>query len=116
MTTATETKTYRGYRGPHVACVEVMHDDGDYPLPMRLDLMNHSPSGFEWGYCGSGPAQLALALLADCLGDDVAQTCYQSFKAERIAVLNREWVMTEEDIRNWYAMHLAMLAREMETT
>src|SRR5215469_11969326 len=34
---------------------------------MRLELVNHSPSGFDWGPGGSGPAQLALALLADCL-------------------------------------------------
>ena len=26
----------------------------------RLDLWNHSPTGFEWGYPGSGPAQSAL--------------------------------------------------------
>ena len=25
----------------------------------------HSPTGFEWGYLGSGPADLALSLLAD---------------------------------------------------
>ena len=24
---------------------------------------NHSPDGFNWGYAGSGPAQLALAIL-----------------------------------------------------
>jgi len=30
------------------------------PAP-RSDLRNHSPNGFEWGYSGSGPAQLALA-------------------------------------------------------
>ncbi|HMF28341.1 MAG TPA: DUF6166 domain-containing protein, partial [Candidatus Cybelea sp.] len=37
----------------------------DYELPLRLDLYNHSPDGFEIGYGGSGPAQLALAILAD---------------------------------------------------
>ena len=30
-------------------------------LNPRLDLFNHSPTGFEWGYGGSGPAQTALA-------------------------------------------------------
>ena len=41
----------------------------------------HSPTGFEWGYVGSGPAQLSLALLADALGDDErAQDLYQQFK------------------------------------
>lgn len=31
-------------------------------LDPRFDLRFHSPDGFEWGYGGSGPAQLALAL------------------------------------------------------
>lgn len=39
-----------------------------YPLALRLDLFNHSPTGFECGYGGSGPAQLALAILADLIG------------------------------------------------
>jgi hypothetical protein len=34
------------------------------PLDKRTDLFNHSPQGFEFGYGGSGPAQLALAILA----------------------------------------------------
>lgn len=36
-------------------------------LRPRHDLFNHSPDGFAWGYGGSGPAQLALAILADHL-------------------------------------------------
>jgi hypothetical protein len=35
------------------------------PLDPRCDLRNHSPTGFAWGYNGSGPSQLALALLCD---------------------------------------------------
>ena len=51
------------------------------PLPLRRDLVNHSPTGFGWGYHGSGPAQLALALLADALGyDDRAVRLHQYFK------------------------------------
>lgn len=50
------------------------------PLNPRLDLWNHSPTGFEFGYGGSGPAQLALALLADCCGDEVALNYHQQFK------------------------------------
>jgi hypothetical protein len=37
------------------------------PLDLRLDLRNHSPDGVEWGYDGSGPHQLALAVTADAL-------------------------------------------------
>jgi len=61
-------KIYHGHRDDSGTLVTV-HDDGerDYVLPVRLDLYNHSPDGFEWGYQGSGPAQLALAILADAL-------------------------------------------------
>jgi len=34
------------------------------PGPSRR-LYDHSPDGFEWGYGGSGPAQLALGILLD---------------------------------------------------
>lgn len=32
------------------------------PKPSQA-VWNHSPDGFNWGYGGSGPAQLALAIL-----------------------------------------------------
>jgi hypothetical protein len=69
-------------------------------LNPRLDLHNHSPGGFEWGYGGSGPAQLALALLADHLGDDEhALNLYQRFKWQVIAELPRKcWVLTSREV------------------
>jgi hypothetical protein len=71
------------------------------PLNPRLDLRNHSPTGFEWGYCGSGPAQLALAILADYLvNDEQALDFYQRFKWAVIAELpKRGWTLTDEQIR-----------------
>jgi hypothetical protein len=42
------------------------------PLPLRLDIVNHSPTGFAWGYSGSGSAQLAVAILADWTACDHA--------------------------------------------
>lgn len=71
------------------------------PLNPRFDLRNHSPTGFQWGYGGSGPAQLALALLADYLKDDArALQLYQDFKWSVIAVLpqNNAWTLAPEDI------------------
>lgn len=57
-------------------------------LANRTDLANHSPAGFGWGYGGSGPAQLALSLLADYLGNDaLALRAYQMFKLRVIAKL-----------------------------
>lgn len=72
------------------------------PLDLRLDLHNHSPTGFEWGYGGSGPAQLALAVLADCLGDEYALDFYQDFKRDVVAGQSgAAWSIEESAIRAW---------------
>lgn len=75
------------------------------PLKPRLDLRNHSPTGFGWGYAGSGPSQLALALLADAGNDRLALELYQRFKGEVIARLERNtpWVLPQRDIVAWLA-------------
>jgi|SRR5262245_35616596 len=69
-------------------------------LRLRLDLDNHSPSGFEWGYGGSGPSQLALAILADTLHDDAkALRLHQRFKWRVIAKLSRErWQLKQSEV------------------
>lgn len=48
------------------------------PLNARYDLLSASPSGFEWGYSGSGPAQLAVAVLAHTYDDEFAGTTTSS--------------------------------------
>ena len=72
-----------------------------YRLNPRYDLRNHSPDGFCWGYAGSGPAQLALALVADHAGDAIAQKVYQDFKSIVIARLNGDvgFSLTSDDIQ-----------------
>lgn len=73
-------------------------------VPHRV--VQHSPYGYEWGYAGSGPSDLALNIVENCLrelghkGKRVKQfdgTCYaaaiqlhQDFKFEFIATLPRE--------------------------
>jgi hypothetical protein len=93
-------KTYRGVRLEDGAQVTV---DGR-PLRPRFDLRRHSPTGFEWGYGGSGPAQLALAILADFLeDDDLALTVYQDFKRAVIAGIDGdEWTLTGDQIAAWW--------------
>lgn len=72
-------KTYVGQRLDEGCEVYVVGDDGKrYPLPLFKEIRNHSPTGFEWGYNGSGPAQLALAILADHFGPDHLP-CYCPF-------------------------------------
>ena len=89
-------KRYEGRREGYAAAVFV----NGRPLNPRLDLWNHSPTGFEWGYGGSGPAQLSLALLADHLGDDHrAVELHQDFKWAVVAKLpKRGWTLTSRQI------------------
>lgn len=73
--------------------------DGD-PLDWRTDLVNHSPNGFEWGYCGSGPAQLALAIVAHATDDETAWKHYQDFKRLVVSRLPRAgWILPVGTVR-----------------
>jgi len=54
-----------------------------FPGPSQK-VWNHSPDGFNWGYGGSGPAQLALALVLKLTGK---KDGYQIFKWNFIAKL-----------------------------
>lgn len=98
-------KIYYGIREPQENFVLVENDKLRTVLPLRLDLRNHSPTGFEWGYSGSGPAQLALAILADYLGDDKrALLLHQDFKSAKIAGLtDDEWSISADEIEEWLA-------------
>lgn len=89
-------KTYTGRREYHFTVVAV----NGRPLDPRFDLWEHSPTGFEWGYGGSGPAQLALALLADHLGDDEqAVALHQDFKWALVSKLTQPtWTLTSDQI------------------
>lgn len=69
-----------------------------------LDLVRHSPAGFDWGYTGSGPAQLACALLLDYTDNEtVAQQHYIQFRNDVVSQLVCDgpadcWHLTGEDI------------------
>jgi hypothetical protein len=92
-------RRYRGVRS--LGYVVVTVEPGGEMLDPRLDLANHSPDGFEWGYPGSGPAQLALAMCADALADDArALRVYRAFKARVIANLPRKvsWLLSAPDV------------------
>jgi len=71
-------------------------------LEASLKVVNHSPTGFCWGYCGSGPAQLALAILLDHFDGDRerALSLYQDFKFEVISKLpmDEDFVLTDEQV------------------
>jgi uncharacterized protein DUF6166 len=88
-------KIYEGGRSLDGAVVTV---DGK-PLDPRFDLKRFSAMGFEWTYEGDGPRQLALALLADYLGDDAkALALTERFMRDVVSVLDNAWRLTGEEI------------------
>lgn len=96
-------KVYRGYRleGRVVVLVDC---ERLTPSTSRL-IRDHSPDGFNWGYGGSGPAQLALAILFDLTGNaEIAQGHYQDFKRQFVAGWGDKWEITESQIREWLSL------------
>jgi hypothetical protein len=73
-------------------------------LEASLKVVNHSPTGFCWGYGGSGPAQLALAILLDHFNGDKERALglYQDFKFRVIARLpmDEDFVLTDQQIES----------------
>lgn len=88
-------KVYEGGRSLDGAVVTV---DGR-PLDPRFDIRKFSPAGFEWTYEGDGPRQLALAILADHLGDATrALALTERFMREVVADLDNAWQLTSAEI------------------
>lgn len=59
-----------------------------------LEVENHSPDGFTWGYRGSGPTQLALAILLEFTGKETALRNYMQFRDEHVARWRKDFDVT----------------------
>ncbi|ERG97399.1 DUF6166 domain-containing protein [Haloquadratum walsbyi] len=98
------TKAYIGWRRQGDLVVTRLPEDTELTPDRSLDLVNHSPSGFEVGYRGSGPAQLACGLLLDHYDDtQVAREHYIAFRSRVISQLECNgpaacWYLTGEEI------------------
>jgi hypothetical protein len=69
-------------------------------VPRRI--IKHSPDGFEFGYCGSGPADFALNILSVFIGQELAERYYQEFKFEFVAAIPRDGgIIRRDDILHW---------------
>jgi hypothetical protein len=94
-------KIYHGSRKNGKPYVTVQDDSNAALRPLR-HFVKHTPSGFDWGHGGSGPADLAWALLIDFYGPKAihfAEFIYQKFKRDVIANLDpQEWTLTGEAI------------------
>ena len=70
---------------PSVLAVRLWRDADGVARMTCPHAVRHSPSGPEWGYGGSGPADCARSVLLALVGEEEADAHYQAFKAEVIA-------------------------------
>lgn len=123
-------------RGEPFVVVENVVDGEPSDCRPLTHVPYHSPDGFEWSYAGSGPADLALAILADYFEEppefvlaalrsmwtprSKAAALHQLFKERFVATEHRdEWQLPGDEIAAWLQTadiqeRLAELAREDE--
>ena len=88
-------KTYEGKRTIDGLRVTV---DGK-PLGEHYDVKQFTTYGFEWSYEGESPQQLALAILADYLGDNArAIRLSEPFMKQVVANLDNDWTLKSGEI------------------
>lgn len=105
--------TYEASRqsdGPVVATINIECEGAVQTFPLPHFVM-HSPSGFEFGYGGSGPADLAYSILVHWFlsykfsleeAKEEAAAHYQEFKRDFIAIEDKHLVIADSDIENWW--------------
>jgi len=102
----------RDERGQSTGCrVYAETDEGAgrrVRLRHRTGPRSHSPTGFEWGYGGSGPAELARAIVKDACGiDEPIPSIYQKVKWKYITpIVGDTFTLDADEVR-------AFVAREM---
>jgi hypothetical protein len=102
-------KNYSGYRTSDDDFVSdnfvfVSENGQDVPLDLNVSLKvrNHSPTGFNWGYGGSGPHQLALGILFDFTGDEyLSETLHHALVKDYVAGWGNKWELSGETLQTW---------------
>lgn len=87
----------RGY----IETRQVLIDGKPLAPDHSLSLRSHSPDGFNWGYAGSGPAQLALAILLTFVPKEIALKYYQDFKFQHVALWKQSFSIKKNEVRRW---------------
>ncbi len=66
-------------------------------------VASHSLDGFNWGYCGSGASQLALAILLVFTTHEEALKHYQDFKLEVLSnfPIHKDFYLAPDEVRDW---------------
>ena len=97
------TTLYTGTKG-HEVKKRLMPDGEVTALPVEPSLLvaEHSPDGFSWGYNGSGPAQLSLAILLDITSDpETARKFAYDFLSDFVSGWQDGWGITSDIVLAW---------------
>lgn len=86
-----ETKTI-GYRHTWESIGTII------PPAPSIAVHNHSPDGFSWGFGGSGPSQLALAIMLEFLPKEIACAHYMQFKWDHVSTWARADIKISIDL------------------
>ena len=88
----------KNYEGKRTIDGLVVTVDGQ-KLDEHYGVKRFTKYGFEWTYEGESPQQLALAMLADYLGDNArAVDLSEPFMKAVIANLDNDWVLAGSEI------------------
>jgi hypothetical protein len=99
----------KGNSGPQDVYIQ---DGGVVQKLLKQSLVKHSPDGFQWGYSGSGPLDLALNILYDFYNryysfmfdsalQEFAQKHYKRFTEDFVSKWENKWEITNEQIQEW---------------
>lgn len=92
-------KEIRGFAGNRA----VFFDDRWINPEKSMSVRDHSLDGFNWGYTGSGPGQLALGILLEFMPPSLALKYYQIFHHQYVARLPflEDFVLKYSDIQSF---------------
>ena len=108
---------FTGKRGRHGTVVNEVKCINDEMVQLQLrHYERHSPDGFEWGYGGSGPADLARSLLLAVFPnfEGTVEHLYQRFKFDVVAGFRSEWIIKEQTIKDWWIERVKEIKSEHE--
>jgi len=102
-------------------------DTYGHAAPLRMPVIDgfqrHSPTGFSWGHGGSGPADLALAILHRSMlymtgsrirADDYALRYHQSLKWDVIAHMDHSaFTLSVRQVMSWLDTRVVKVQRLM---
>jgi hypothetical protein len=102
-----KTGAYHGRHVEHEREVVCVDETGQRALYHAVDS---SPTGYSWGYSGSGPHDMARSLLRDRLGYVPQLPVVSRFAKEIVARLPASFTLTYAEVDAWIDEHTELFA------